>query len=395
MPRARKLDDDNDDDSVAKPPRQCRCRRKPSCNANKHIRGATSKKRMTDIRTLRKVAFVGLDVHKKTIQICMIDVDGNQLITGRIPNTAEDVSASLGRIPKSAKLVMESSSVWKDLFFQLRNDMGFDVTLSNPYTTKLIAESKKKTDKVDAAVLADMLRGGYIMVCHVPSKERMASRDLVRYRRTLINARTDSKNFIHGILLQGRKILLGKPFTVQWKMEARKIKDYRINAELRRIDDTNGEIRKIDVKVREAAKNDKDAVLLQSIPGIGPYFGLTIAAEIDGVDRFVRPEKLCAYAGLVPSVRASGETVHYGRITKRGSAILRWAMVEVAMLHVRHAPDSDISAFYKRIAKKRGVGRARVAAASKLLRIIHRMLRERAEFETNYGQLKDSGGRIE
>ena len=126
-------------------------------------------------------------------------------------------------------------------------------------------------------------------------------------------------------------------------------------------------------------------MLINTIPGIGNYSALVIASCIDGIDRFFRSEKLSAYAGLVPSVRSSGETAHYGRITRRGDPLLRWVMTECVHTHVRYAKDSDVAKFYKRLAKKRGNSKAAVAAASKMLRVIYWMLRERREFVTNYG----------
>ena len=173
--------------------------------------------------------------------------------------------------------------------------------LSNPYRTKLIAESKQKTDKVDARVLADMRRGGYIAECHIPSKQRMSGRDLVRYRKNIVLHRTDLKNFIHGILLQHRIDIPGTPFSRSWNAKARALDDYRINENLKLIESINDSLTRIDARIRAAAKEDEDAVLLTSIPGIGPYRSLTIASEIDGVERFLRPDKLCAYAGIVPS----------------------------------------------------------------------------------------------
>lgn len=345
---------------------------------------------MAEDAILQRTAFVGLDVHKRTIRVSLMDADGNELANGGIRNTEGDVRSALGGLPGDARLVMESSSVWKDVFFQLRDSMGYDVTLSNPYTTRLIAESKKKTDKVDARVLADMLRGGYIAGCHVPSRERMEGRDLVRYRRMLVLNRIALKNFIHGILLQKRISIPGTPFAAPWTARARGLGDYRIDGNLRLIWAIGDELARLDVRVRDAAGRDPDAVLLMSIPGVGPYTALVIASEIDGIGRFVRPHKLCAYAGLVPSVRSSGESVHYGRITRRGSDILRWVLVECVHSHARYAGDSGVARFYMRLARKRGRGRAAVAAASLMLRIIHSMLRERRRFVMHHGQ--DNGG---
>ena len=109
-------------------------------------------------------------------------------------------------------------------------------------------------------------------------------------------------------------------------------------------------------------------------------------SEIDDIGRFVRAAKLCAYSGLVPSVRSSGDTVHYGPITHRGSPIMRWVLTECVHSHVRYAPRSDVSVFYKRLAKKRGPAKAVVAAASMMLKVVYWMLRENRAFVQNYGQ---------
>ena len=132
------------------------------------------------------------------------------------------------KISKNAKFVIESSSVWKDTFHFMKDKLGLDVILSNPYTTKLIAESKKKTDKVDAAIPADMLRGGYIAECHVAGSKTTKERDLVRYRHMMVEIRTRMKNSIHGILLQNSMKPAGIPFTPGWIAQLRQMQDYRI-----------------------------------------------------------------------------------------------------------------------------------------------------------------------
>ena len=94
-------------------------------------------------------------------------------------------------------------------------------------------------------------------------------------------------------------------------------------------------------------------------------------------------------------LRSSGESVQYGHITRHGSTILRWTLIQAVHAHLKYAPNSNISIFHTRIAKKRGVGRATVAAASFMLRIIYRMLLEKREFVLHYGQDNSGGIRIE
>ncbi len=331
------------------------------------------------------MAYVGMDLHKKTVQISVMDDRGIEISNTSVQNSRKTLEASLRKIPPDAKYVLESSSVWRETYRLMTEDMGLDVILSNPYRTKIIAESKKKTDKVDARVLADMLRGGYIAECHVPGKQAMAEKDLVRYRTTMVRSRTLMKNKIHGILLQGSVKPVGAPFTIGWTARVRSLNDYRIDGYLAVIDFLKDRIVMADARISDAVKKNPDAMLINTIPGVGNYSALVIASCIDGIDRFIRSEKLSAYAGLVPSVRSSGETAHYGRITRRGDPLLRWIMTECIHSHAKYAKDSDVTKFYRRLAKKRGTSKAAVAAASKMLRVIYWMLKEKRGFVTNYG----------
>ena len=145
---------------------------------------------------------------------------------------------------------------------------------------------------------------------------------------------------------------IGASFTHRWIAQLRQMHDYRIEGYLATIEFLNDVIIKSDVRIAEAVKNNHDALLLKSIPGVGDYTALIIASAIDGIERFRSSEKLSAYAGLVPSVRSSADTVHHGRITRRGDNIFRWILVECVYSHVRYAPHSDISMFYYRIKKR-------------------------------------------
>ena len=332
------------------------------------------------------VKFVGLDVHKKTIQICCMTEGGSEIGNGSIPNTPEAIGKAMKDIPKDAQVFLESSSVWKATFFYIRDKLGLDVKLTNPYLNRVIAESKKKTDKVDAFTLADMGRGGYLATCHVPSEANMKNRDLVRHRQKLTQTRTAMKNSIHAILLQSHVRPKGTPFSEGWIRQVKALENYRINAFLELIDSLNLQIARMNGRIRDAVKQSPAAQIIKTIPGIGDYSALVIDSEIDDVGRFVRAAKLCAYAGMVPSVRSSGDAVHYGPITHRGSSILRWVLTECLHAHLRYAPDSDISIFYKRLAQKRGMAKAAVAAAAKMLKMIYWMLRENRAFVQNYGQ---------
>ena len=172
-----------------------------------------------------------------------------------------------------------------------------------------------------------------------------------RNERDLSPYGTLTKNKIHWILLQGSVKPAGAPFTIGWTARVRSLNDCRIDGYLAVIDFLKDRIALADARISDAVKKNPDAVLINTIPGVGNYPALVITSCIDGIDRFFRSEKLSEYAGLVPSVRSSGETAHYGRITRRGNPLLGWIMTGCIHSHARHAKDSDVAEFYRRLAE--------------------------------------------
>jgi transposase len=148
--------------------------------------------------------FVGLDVHKKYTQVAIVDDQGIVREQKRIENNPKLIEEFSDQLSDSC-MVLESSSTWYWLYQILSRK--HKVVLSNPAKTKAIACAKLKTDKVDALMLANLLRGGYIAESYVPSRRIMGLRELVRYRANLVRLRGSVKNRIHAYLLMNNKDL--------------------------------------------------------------------------------------------------------------------------------------------------------------------------------------------
>jgi len=140
------------------------------------------------------------------------------------------------------------------------------------------------------------------------------------------------------------------------------------------LDVVRREIRAVSKKVQQLAEEDRDALLLMSIPGMGYYSALLTTSEIGDVKRFLSAKQLCAYAGLVPSTHASGNTCFHGHITKQGSRWLRWILIEAA-IHAVKRP-GVLRRFYFKIERKKGGQIAKVATARKLLEWIYHILKD-------------------
>ena len=140
--------------------------------------------------------FVGMDLHKNYMQIAVMDKKGKVLRNSRIDNNPKHMTRFFDSIDSNEKpvVVMESSSVWYNIYRHLSEERKLDVVLSNPIKTRAIASAKIKTDKLDAVKLADLLRGGYIAECYIPNRRIMNLRELVRHRAALVRMRTKLKN---------------------------------------------------------------------------------------------------------------------------------------------------------------------------------------------------------
>ena len=322
---------------------------------------------------------VGMDLHKLTARIAAMDRGGNVLFNRRIRRTLEAIKMEVDRLPKHAKYAIGSPSVWEETCRHMAEDLNLDAMLSNPHTAPPIAKSKKKTGRADAAVLAEMRRGDYIPPCYVPDRKTPGERKAVRHRDSPVRKRASYRNMVHGILLQMNfKAKGAKPFSPKWLARVGQIGGYRIREYFRQIEHHRDAIIQADARVARMARDNPDALLLTTVPGVGNFAAPTVAPVIGNIERFNRPETLCPYAGAVPSARGSADMAHHGHITKNGDRLVRRVLTECVHSHVhRVVGDSYIKACHGRIAKKRGRSKAAVAAASRMLRVMYWMLKER------------------
>ena len=130
--------------------------------------------------------------------------------------------------------------------------------------------------------------------------------------------------------------------------------------------------------IDRAAEKDVRVRRLMTMPGLGQFLAMLVVAEIDDVRRFATPQKLHAYAGLIPSTRSSGGKTFHGRITREGNRYLRWAMVE-AVWPARRS-NASIGRFFAQHEAKIGTNKAKVATARRLLTIAYRLLKEQRDY---------------
>lgn len=335
--------------------------------------------------------YIGVDNHKRFSYLSVMDEKGSIVKEGKVLNNKEYLIRFLKSCQDGkAEAVLEAGPNWTVMYDWLEEEID-SVKLAHPLKVKAIAEAKIKTDKIDARSLAHLLRADLIPTSYVPKLETRRIKNVLRQRMFFVRIQTMVKNRIQAILdrhPESQNNFLGTD------LFGKQGKEYLSNCQLPSPDDKllsedlkffstlEKHIKASDSLVAKLSKKDKRVKHLRTIPGIGRFFSVLIASEIDDINRFPSAKKLCSYAGLVPSTHASGNRIFHGGITNCGNKFLRWALIEAVWPAIRK--DTGLKFYYQRIRDRKGSNPAKVATARRILTIIYYILKEDRDYKINY-----------
>lgn len=273
-------------------------------------------------------------------------------------------------------------------FKNLMERAGVEVVVINTLKFKVVNESVKKTDRHDAATIAEFLEKDMLPEARLCTEQSEQLRRLLKVRTTLVRTIVTVKNQIHALLMglgiqdsraslqskRGRQMILntlagvGNGLVVQPLFET-----------IERLDEN---VKIIEREIATLMEDDEVVRLLLTIPGCGPITAWTIRAFTDDISRFSSSKKYSAYAGLVPWVQNSNETVHHGRITKRGPEELRTALVQLVMgmRRCRETREWRLMERYDALRSSKGSGKSIIATARKVSTIVWTMLSSGKDF---------------
>jgi len=312
---------------------------------------------------------IGLDVHRDFCVVAICE-EGKVRSGGRVPSTPEGLQDLAGSLLGTDRVALEvTGSCWE--VARILDRFVDRVVVVSPDDTG-ISIARAKTDKLDARTLAGLLWKGELDAVWMPDERCGVLRRRLARREQLMRARTRSKNEIAAVL---QRRLVPKPgFADLFGVSGRRWLDglelpveerESIDAGMRHIAFMDQEIAAVDRLVAQQALAWPEIRRLMTVPGVNLICAASFLAAIGESSRFFTSRKLVAYLGLDPKVRQSGETpARSGRISKRGSASARWALVEAAWSVVKQP--GPLRAFYERIRAMRGHGKAIVATARKL-----------------------------
>jgi len=301
---------------------------------------------------MKRVKFVGLDVHAETIAVAVAEQNGEVRSLGVIPNREDSVRKLVRKLEavEELRFCYEAGPTGYVLYWQLAR-MGAQCEVVAPTLVPVKAGDRVKTDRRDALKLARNYRAGELTAVWVPDAAHEALRDVVRAREAAKKDQLRARHRLNKFLLRhGRRPPAGvKPWTMKYLEWVKREVHFEQMAQeatlldyLNEVEHAAARIARLDGAIEEAVKvapPKMRAVIeaLQALRGIAQVSAVTVVAELGELSRFSRATQLMSYGGIVASENSSGERTRRGNITKAGNAHLRRVVVEAAW-NYRHRP---------------------------------------------------------
>ena len=325
--------------------------------------------------------YVGIDLHKKVIVLCVVNQERRIILRKHLDCSRPDTIVKFFKELGTFQAVIEATASYEWLW-QLLEPLANRLVLAHPKKMRIIAESTRKTDKLDAQILAEFLARDMIPEAYRPAPRQRQHRSLVRHRVYLVKRNTAVRVKIRRILSNynaDRRDLFTSSEGLQWLKEApvSKADRFVLDDLLGEWEGTEKRLEEMNKELKEFAKKgpvveQESREVLDSIPGVGTVTVDVVVSELGDVRRFRSQKKVVAYAGLVPGCRESAGKKKELGITKEGSPLLRWALVEAAWRSVRCS--TRWRNVFENLRNRCGKKRAIVAIARRLLGVMVALL---------------------
>jgi transposase len=316
------------------------------------------------------IRYVGIDLHKHLIVGHVLDAAGKTVDTFRYESVDAASLDHIGRkrLTKEDHVVLEvTTHCWAVV--RALEPFVARVAVSNPMATKAIAKAKVKTDKVDAAVLAHLLRLNYLPEVWQPDPATRSLREWTARRSRVVSQRTAVINRVRSTLAQ-RLLHCPNDMTSHaardWIAAQQVDADtcWLLESDLRLMDSLQAELDAMDKLLAKRGYVDPRVKLLMTLPGVSQHAAQALLAAIGDISRFPDADSLASYLGLVPSTRQSASHCYHGHITKQGRGHTRSMLIQAS--HSMRANPGPLGYFFRRLQKRKPYSVAVVAVAHKL-----------------------------
>ncbi len=319
--------------------------------------------------------YVGVDWHKRTSTWVAINEQREKVyekVWECTPQAVQSAITSLPVNPEEIKLAVEPVCGWRWMT-DLCEQKGIDVRIANTIKLRQITDSGQKTDKNDALTLAELLRADYLPEAYKVPDDIYELRMLVRERAHFISQSTATKCRIQSVCTaRGSHQTSERPLHKVGR-DTLYNKESGLYEMFLSLEEITTHVTNLEKQIAKTIIATTTYKILLSIPGIGPITAAAICAEVGDFKRFNTPASLISYAGIYPRERSSGDTKRYGSISKAGSKVLRYSIIEAAM-RIRDTEKSHYLAAKE--GRHKTPKQVRIVVAHKLLTISWHLVRQ-------------------
>ena len=327
--------------------------------------------------------YIGVDFHARQQTICYLKTETGELVFHELKHQdKQQVQAFYAQFPGPVVVGLEASgySPWCE---RLLEELGCEVWLGHATEIRRRARWRQKNDRRDAELILDLMLHDEFPRLHRPAVQSREVLRMLRYRQKLIKMRTMSKNSLQALAIQAGLARGSRLFTKEGQQqlsaaEMSPVMHWQREHWLQLIEPLNQQLLETMGWFKAQSKGDVCITRLRTHPGIGLLTSLCLVHSLQPVSRFGNSRKVAAYGGFDPVERSSAERKCFLGISKAGSRVLRYLLVEAVHTAVRK--DEDLKRFYQRLAERRGRPKAKVAAARKLLIRAYIMLRDEIDY---------------
>jgi len=326
--------------------------------------------------------YVGVDLHKETSWFCILDQDGRKIESKNVTNSLPNLRKYFQGIPKPFSLAVESTYNWY-FFLDLAQQHTDQIYLANSYALKAFAKQHKKNDKIDSALIAEVLFKGFLPTVTIADQNTRQIRELLRLRISLVHDRTRNINRLTTIL-DKLGIERGRIYPTMTGIQSLtpkgipKIYQGIIESYKEQVVDLTRKLYLMRRKIMSIVQEDRDMQHLETIPGIGYFSAALIKSEIINIQRFSSFNRLCAYAGLAPRTFSSANKLYHGPINKNRRKHLQWILLENVYKFIQALPQKQQK--FERIKHSKSHNTAKVVLARDFLKVIYRVLKNHQPF---------------
>ena len=315
--------------------------------------------------------YIGFDVHKKTVSYCVKTADGQIVEEGKLRSTREELRKWAQGCTQSWHGAMEAT-LFSGWIYDTLKPFAADLQMGDPAQMKAIGASKKKSDRLDARKIADMVRCNLLPACYVMPPEMRELRRMLRYRHLILGQAVQMKNRMSGLLMEvgveyNKQRLHGEQYFTELMGRLdevpQSVKDLLqlSRGSLEALQTTEQQLLK---RLNKHPKLAERVARLQSIRGVGEVTALTWVLEVGDAHRFASIANAVSYCGLTSALVESAGKQKRGPISKQRNAHLQRVLTEAAKLAPRWNP--QLAAVHEQEIQRGHRNRATLEVARKL-----------------------------